>query len=587
MSNLQQHQVSNWYNDIDGIPFYQEAFYKTYDSIWQNVSLYGFDERATDWTYKRLLSCFLRHGIESDLQRRAALYYYLKNSGFNSIDTLSIINSWKSTLPTDNSIVKRIINNLSQLYVEEPNRTYEVNGKPLEETETLETLLRSINFNSIMKRFHKSIKITGELCIYPRIKDGRIVLDIMYPDEYMSISDSHGKIIEFWIPYYSNSYSIESKKYNQELFYEVWTENEKYILNSNLNRIDFTIESYKWNSLTNNFDTRVVKEANSMPHSYGKVPFLIFNYNPSNMNDSDNEDGFEIVKSQLECNMTSLLSRENIVKYLQMFIMVNTETKRGEDRYKYMQHGSVISIDDVKEIAGQKIPPYVETVGMTPAFQEMQDYKMSKEKETMKNSGLPTSLVQDNPGLAPSGEAMKQDRLELNEARNEDIYYMQLVENEVINLVLLVANKDGASPYLNKFNNTIKVNVDYSDMNVLTHEEQIAFIEKRKQLYCIELKNYVNFYANNNLITTNEEAIEYIETNKSYFDKLKELYEPDNIATDGSGNEFSAATDGGSADGERSETPISGNTVIKGNGNGNKPITNPTNEANDTTNKKG
>jgi hypothetical protein len=144
-------------------------------------------------------------------------------------------------------------------------------------------------------------------------------------------------------------------------------------------------------------------------------------------------------------------------------------------------------------------------------------------KKVLKNLGLPTSLVEDNPGLAQSGVALQIDRMELNELRKEDIIKLRTIEDELIRKITKILNNDIASPYKGKFKGDYYTEIDYIEPSIFLEPEKEFEYQKTIFEYGITSPSqFLNRVLSNDTITSDEDAIKKIKENRIMLNELRE-----------------------------------------------------------------
>lgn len=139
----------------------------------------------------------------------------------------------------------------------------------------------------------------------------------------------------------------------------------------------------------------------------------------------------------------------------------------------------------------------------------------------MKLLGLPTSLAENNPGLAASGEALKQDWRELYEARLIDMAELKQWDRDLIRLTATVLNTDIASEWRGKFKGEYNISIDYGELQEFeAWADKSARLDKQKNDGTITVLSWYKAYTQDDSIATDEEAIQIIKDNLEMFNQL-------------------------------------------------------------------
>ena len=96
----------------------------------------------------------------------------------------------------------------------------------------------------------------------------------------------------------------------------------------------------------------------------------------------------------------------------------------------------------------------------------------------MKKMGLPSGMIQDNPGLQ-SGVSMKIDRMELEERRKEDLQVLEMFEEDFINAMIRFYNVED-----NKSLKEIELSVDYAENPIFIEpKDELEYLKMMSQFF--------------------------------------------------------------------------------------------------------
>jgi len=482
----------------------ESTFYgKAYNG--QNQAVWG----STYWrneielmSYQRAGSCWLGNSLTNEEDRRELLYSYL--SAYFATDSQSDpLNRNYPNLSTDNLAMSRVLNNICFVYNEQPSRQYTVNRVGISEDleSKINDLLSDVNFDLRMKEIHKICKLNNECAVTIAKENGRYKLKIYTPEMYRAKRDDvTGDLLELAIPFQT---IINNKP---EIRFHVWTDEKYQQYSIDYKPAPFTFKGTKRNGKIE--EERYSKEG--MPNPYNRVPFVIIKFSE----DPDIYGGglFELVKMQLTSNAIDYLRDENLIYsgfgiwHFKNHGLKGDEIKMGPGRV----YTSDKTLDDMEAT--------IEHVTAAPAYSDVQTIKEAIIRDGMRNLGLPSSLVNQNPGLAQSGTAMLIDRKELEEVRLQDLQILQFYENEIINLYLEIYNKLEQSNLP-----IIEVETDYVETSsMLDKDKELEYQKALFEAGLISPKQYVVRITGNTTIATDDQAIEYINTNLEFKKQIKE-----------------------------------------------------------------
>jgi len=471
--------------------YYENAFTVALNTIWGATE---FKEEIKNLSYYRTLSCMLRDSEVGETARRDLLKAYMEpNFGTETNDTLNIL---YPILPSDNSYVKRAVKNLCQVYNEKPNR--EIVGA---NEETLADIYNTIQFDYNLNKIHRILKLTNEIAITLRFINGIPKLHFITPDNYRLKLDDFGNPYEMWVPYTK----IINKQPKQ--FYKVWTFDKYKILDDKLQQVKFNYNG---------------KEFIEIPNPLGELPYSILSLDGDKDEQLEVYGGglYELVKAQIQCNKLDFMVTENLdYNGFALWVMTNWDLKKSNIKLK---PGAILVAEGINQNDGI-YPPSVETASPQSQYLDIEDLKSIKMKKVLKNLGLPTSLVEDNPGLAQSGVALQIDRMELNELRKEDIIKLRTIEDELIRKITKILNNDIASPYKGKFKGDYYTEIDYIEPSIFLEPEKE--FEHQRTLFeygIISPSQFLNRVLSNDTITDDEEAIKKIKENRIMLNELRE-----------------------------------------------------------------
>ncbi len=527
------------FNAYGKAPIYNDAFSSTVNSTWANLKVTALNDTIPDMCYNKLLSIFIRDGRDAVEGRQKALFSYLKASGFSCDKATDGINRHYASLPSDNLYIKRVMKNLCSNYINPPDREFldiktknPINNAKL--IESLKTALDDARFDYLLNKIHQRGKYAGKCLAMPRIRRNKLSIQLLLPDAYNTVKDEYGEILEIYIPFYEviNKPGTDETETVQRFHY--WNKEKYQVLDEYGDAVRFTMPISIFDTTLNDFTNKVYPEMLEFMHGYGTIPAVELNFD---VNDGDgtegNEDLYELMKAQLACNMLDYLAAENVIfSAISFWVFVNFNI--GKENLP-LSPGTALIQNNVVAQEGAPMPPEADSISQTTYYDSIHDLKDKVMLQTMKNLGLPSSLLVENPGLA-SGEALKVDYRELELIRREDVTLLKPFEKELLDKLLIVANISDASPYKGQFNTKIDYSIDYKELysNEKTKEE-VDLLEQKKGMGVISPLEYLRALKVDDNISTDEAAIEEINKNLEYFSQIKRGTDAGNEEINGRG----------------------------------------------------
>lgn len=487
-----------------GSPIYLKAFEEDINQIWNSLS--EFQDTTTQMSYYRALSSFLRDGIDGDAQRRALMYYHLESLGFEVSASTATANRLFNSIPTGNLEFTRALNNIAQVYNNPPTRDFEIDNEDLKET--LVQYLDDSGYNTMLHNLHKTLKSCSKVAVRPLFKQGQLTYDILLPDEFQEIKDDSGRLLEIWIPFYEGNYNAVDDSYTSELMFEVWTDETYRVTNNSGATQTSTIDVSVWNGSEFVTEERTFEE---LDHGLGQVPYQVI--------DIKDKDLFQAMRRQLDINFLDFCSNQDVVfsAFAQQYLV---NFGKGASEKAVMSPGYKFFIDG---ITSEDVPPFAETVDTETFFEQFNEFKNQIIVDLYKALGLPGSIIDSNPGLAASGEALKADWREMLEKRQEDIVVLKIIDNSMVSLVAKIIDLDIGSPTPGIFNGNYDVSMSINYQELQTFEdpnEKLERIESYRSKGLIDPLRYYFELTQDESVKTNEQAIEKINENLELFSQI-------------------------------------------------------------------
>lgn len=424
-------------------PFYELAFGQEYSALWNGTP---FENEVGNLSYYQALTAFYNADGQSIADRKKLLFRYL--TGEWKADTpQDTLNRAYKQLPVD-SIVARSVRNMTNLYSESPTRTWET-------TETLqsvwEALYSDIDADFWLREAHRHARLSGICAMrYYKTASNAVRWQLLTPSQFrVKINaDDSLTVDEMWIPYaqQTKTQAVTLNGFGsgtipndymdiENTVFHVWSADEFRVYDRNL---------------------RLVK---SEVNPYGRIPFVYVRTGSSN--DFYTGGMMELVSAQMELNKLRLISNLSATwdtETIKHFINLDLD----QQGTALLRSGAVLTNNGVREGEGLDMPPEVRFYAPDGSYSEVEEFRQSRQQETLRNQGLPESMVSGS-ATVQSGISRVIERLELTEIRRDDIVAMRRAERELSDLIALVEDVDGADTRLKV---GTRFSVDYAEQAV-------------------------------------------------------------------------------------------------------------------------
>lgn len=451
-------------------PDHITAFGFDFSVIWAGTP---FVTEANNLAYFRQFTCFLGSSANDIADRRKLMHTYLSND-FSTENTDDTINKLYNVIPVRESL-NRILRNLCSLYELPPNREFQTKNEKIPEIYALG------NINRSFRRAHKVAKLCNTALIMPHVRNGKIEIDILPPDLFRFDTDENDfrKIKSLWIPISridENGNSVYSfKKWTDEFYTEL------------------------------NAQGIVTKE---LPNRYGLIPACVLQFDNSDTTDFYGGGYMELLLATLDNNKLTFLA-DNDVVYSAFSVWLATNF--GVTNVVKLAPNRILRAEGQQMGEGFDVPASLENIAGNAVFQNIELMRQDRYKMALRDAGLPESLVSANPGLAPSGAALRQDKMEMMGIRKEDTEVMVNFENEFYTILAKVVNSE-LGLNIPEQNTVI---IDYVEtQEFIEPVDEKAILDGQFQAGIIGAKDYLAGFVSVDTIKDNRAAIDYMIENK-------------------------------------------------------------------------
>lgn len=438
-------------------PYYVLAFQQEYSALWQGTD---FEGETDNLSYYQALSAFYSADAQSIADRRKLLYRFLTGE-WRAETAHDTLNRVYKQLPVQ-SVVARTVRNMTNLYSEPPQRTWETSET---QQELLQQLYSDIDADFWLREAHRHARLSGVCAMrYYKTATNDVRWQLLTPSQFrVKINPNDSLTIdELWIPYAQQAKvsAVETNGFGtgtmrndymavENTIFHVWTAEEFRVYDRNMNL------------------------QRSEVNPYGRIPFVFVRTGSSN--DFYTGGMMELVDAQMELNKLRLISNLSATwdtETIKHFVNLNLD----QQGTAALRAGAVLVNNEVLEQEGAPIPPEVRFYAPDGSYTEVDDLRKQRERETLRNQGLPESMIADGASVQ-SGISRVIERLELTEIRKDDIVSMRRAERELSDLIALVENIDGANT---RFSVGVRLSVDYAEQSVYIPPAEEYELDRQK-----------------------------------------------------------------------------------------------------------
>ncbi|MEN6553977.1 MAG: hypothetical protein ABFC34_13945 [Methanobacterium sp.] len=457
--------------------FFANAFSSKFYNIWHKTD---FANEINDLAFLYSIVIFLSNNFATENDRRRLLYYYCAPS-MSTNSEKSLLNKLIPILPTSNTQFIRVLRKICNLYDAMPNRT--IIGK--NDIELL-NIINLSDYNITMDKCYKIAKSCNEVICRPLFVNGKLLFEIITPDNYRYNVDNFGNIIELYV----YRHREVQRTFNKDVIdtFDIWTNETYSILDSNLK----SIKGYE----------------KSIPNPYKEIPYVFLNLEGKNVYD-ENSDAilWELVKAQLDKNRSKILEDNSAINNgfpIQAFINFELDEDVSLGPGMFIQKDGVNS--DINT------PPYFEQLNPAAQYAELHTLGDDNMKAVLRDFELPSSMLGEN-GEIPSGVALEIGMMGLNELRKVDKPKMKQFENDMINLIAKMAVYEGKMTKFSAEKN-YEITIEYNELKKPTDPKLEFELNKVKfEMGLIDAKTFIMSVTDIDNFETNEQVIKYINEN--------------------------------------------------------------------------
>lgn len=484
------------------------VFYKAYHDMAVEMWSGLFDKEIEDVCYYMALDAFSREGVFAVNKRRELQVSYMEGL-YSRKYPQDLLKRAEHIVPTDNSFIRRALNNLCMVYNTNVARQWDKGG------EKQAQLLDLISYDDFLDKVHKLGKFNGNVLVFVGYDGKKIRLQTLTNAWYRwkNIGTQDKPDWELWVAVIKEkaqnkiAYDVQGYGNNYEWNYHVWNSKE-------YRKVDREGENIT-TPITNKYKT---------------IPFVEVDFAQTNKYDYyDNSSGmYDLLEKQLLLNTLQFGSFASAA-YSNVSIL-HLDNIEIEDPTSFGL-GKIIETK-TNEDDPERVIQFVNANGN---FTETDTYRNNIAKDTLKNLGLPSAVVES--GGVMSGEALKIDRIELEEQRKADIKTMEYYEKEISKMIDIVSRAEG-NPY-----NLGEYTITYNELEVIGDPEKKYNLSKIK--FDNDLISIYDFMRDIGYIGTNEELKEIykqlIEVNSEFRVELSQTSRPSNSNAEAEGTTTTTA----------------------------------------------
>ena len=471
---------------------YENAFRSDLAALWQDIDIVvDNDSEMQNMSAYRLVTSFMNESATALIDRQKALLSYLYSSDFPYSPTGWIARIALS-LPTGSNI-PNLANKLNVLYDNKPQRTF--SGEKAKE-EFFQELYKKMNIDGFMQSVSEYTWLCDIIAVgvYRSGKD--LIVYKLTPDNFRVTTDPKAPDIITSLMY------VHTDNINQIIESHIWT-NEKHI-----------IKYRDISSVGNNYTTNEGDDGNDL----GRIPFIFSTRCGRSSSSLFSGGKLEIAYSQLNANLTAMLSRNDEVYQAAPLLLAKNYGKETVNK----QPGTFQSINE----NDPEKPVSLEYIRPDLVFDELTQQYNDKIQRQEIGAGIPLSQTSIDRVVVESGIAKQIDNEPLNETRKKEIPYYESFEQKLFQLLA-----DHTDTY--RDTDTKEFSIKYNEPEML--QDPAVSYEFDKQLLrdgMIDLAAFSKKYGSGFDVESNEEVLVIIEERKAISSSLEPIEEDENMESD-------------------------------------------------------
>jgi len=359
-----------------------------------------------------------------------------------------------------------------------------------------------------MLELHKLAKLYGSILLMPIIVNGKIKHKIIYPFqvavdtyEYDSQKIKQIAILD----------AIWNEKTNKdEKIIHVWNEQEYYILDSDLNRVDYAIIDGEKKQLTNPYGRIPIENLTLINDEYDF-------WDESWLNDIENIIDLSVINIVMSYYSFFFTGGNPVlIDYELENLLENTNdigVRINNKIIGYQKEAPTLRIapDSIINLKNNTPDTKADFKYVTPQtnISELKEYFDWKRKLILSNRGISPNAF-NLERVAQSGYAKQMEEIETIQLRKNDIPKLRDFENRYFELIKLIAEVQNLDEY--KFPKDSKLVIDYPEITFPKSNDEIA--KEIETMIKYNIKNPIDFIRENNSDLTPQEAEEIFLKNK-------------------------------------------------------------------------
>lgn len=453
--------------------YFTDAFRAEMQTVWYGTPYMAVNELENLCHFRALACCYKRSTINVKRSRRL-LFQYL--SEFQKKHDTDLINVLYKQLPVA-SFAHKYLSNICTNYKYLPRRRFGENGSQDEEFKPH----YERHINKAFREAHQLARLMNIVAVRPIVWNGELAVRLLTPDHFrVETSAEDGMTpVAIWYPVTNDEGICQIKRWTADV-----------------------IETLEGGKVVGTDD-----------NPYGELPYTFLRL-------TEGEDFYgggdhDILEQRMEANAMRFHANLSS-KYDTRSIMLLINT--GIDATKQaLGPGAVITKDNVSADPTGEVEPRGEFFSPNGQYEQIDTLRRERRNELLRDRGIPNSSLTDQPGVSLSGASRIAERIELNDAREEDSDALAIMEAEFKRLAAVVLNKDLGLKLT--VDNVISVSFQHEPV-ILEPKDEFTLEMTLVENFINPLTDLVNKFSNVENEMSDDDVRVYMNKNKALYEEI-------------------------------------------------------------------